>query len=332
MIEWHNFESNAIKDFPMGDTHLRELPVYIPPHYDAKRSEPYPVIFLLAGYGSYSSKFVWENSVFERSLPQKLDQAIHNGDMPDVIIAFPDGSSKLGSSQYINSPVLGNYMDYICDELVAFVDQEYHTHGDAKHRGILGHSSGGFGALVTGMLRPDVFSNICSSAGDSCYEALYPPVITPTINAIEQAGGITEFVEWFLNHPNPGRSGCFEALMALAMCGCYAPNPNIPTIFGDLFFDIKTGALIEEVWQKFLTWDPVHMADKHMDALARLNWIQLDCGAQDEYGMMIGHRQIASKLEKNGIDCTLNEYPGKHGGHSWRNIERISNILKAMAR
>lgn len=330
MIEWHTFESTAIKDFPMGDAHQRQLPVYLPPGYDAKRSEPYPVIFLLAGYGSYSSQYVWQSSVFEKPLPLKLDEAITNGDMPAAIIAFPDGSSKLGCSQYINSPVLGNYMDYICDELTGFIDQNYHTHANAKQRGIMGHSSGGFGALVTGMLRPDAFGNICSSAGDSCYEALFPPLITPTINAIEKTGGITEFVEWFLSLPNPGGSGCFEAMMALAMCGCYAPNPDAPTIMGDLFFDMKTGAIIDEVWQKFLAWDPVHMADKHMDALAQLNSIQLDCGLQDEYGMMIGQRQIAAKLAGNAIDCKLNEYPGKHGGHSWRNVERIGSMLSAM--
>lgn len=330
MIVWHTHHSTAIKDFPMGDNPTRQFPVYLPPNYDAQRSQPYPVIFMLSGYGSRSEKFTWSSSVFERSLPDQLDKAIAQDDMPAVIVAFPDGSSSLGSSQYINSPVLGNYMDYFCDELTAFIDDQYHTSKQAMHRGIMGHSSGGFGALVTGMLRPDRFGHICSSAGDSFYENLYIPTITPTINAIEQSGGICEFVNWFLNHPNPGGTGCFDAMMTLAMCACYAPNPNIPTIMGDLFFDPSTGAILDDVWQKFLMWDPVRMTDHHLDNLAKLGSIQLDCGLQDPYGMTWGHRQIASKLSRANIAHTLNEYPGKHGGHSWRNLDRIKHILAAM--
>lgn len=330
MIEWHLIESQAIKGFPMGDNHRRRLPIYIPPNYDRNRNQPYPVIVMLSGYGSRSEKFVWQSSVFEPSLPDQLDLAILNGEMPEVIIAFPDGSSKLGSSQYINSPVLGHYMDYICDEVTTFVDHHHHTSRQANQRAIMGHSSGGFGALVTGMLRPDAFGHICSSAGDSFYEHLYIPTITPTINAIEKAGSISEFVNWFLNHPNPGSTGCFDAMMTLAMCACYAPNPNADTIMGDLFFDIKTGALVDEVWQKFLSWDPVHMTDHHLENLAKLETIQLDCGLQDPYGMTWGHRQIGAKLSQAGIEHQLNEYPGKHGGHSWRNFDRIKHLLKRM--
>ncbi len=330
MIEWHQHNSKAIAGFPMGDNPCRKLAVYLPPNYDAKRSEPYPALFLLSGFGSRSEKFVWQSSVFEQSLPEQLDQAILAGELPPVIIAFPDGSSKLGSSQYINSPVLGHYMDYICDELTDFVDARYHTHKAASHRGIFGHSSGGFGALVTGMLRPDRFAHILSSAGDSFYEHLYIPTITPTINAIEQAGGITEFVDWFLNHPNPGGSGCFDAMMTLAMCACYAPNPNAKTIMGDLFFDLKTGALIDDVWQRFLSWDPVRMVDRHIDNLTQLQSIHLDCGLQDPYGMTWGHRQISAKLQQAGIACELNEYPGKHGGQSWRNLDRITRLVNSI--
>lgn len=330
MIEWHTHTSDAISNFPMGDNPTRQLPIYLPPNYDAKRSEPYPVLFLLSGFGSRSEKFVWQSSVFEASLPEQLDKAINQGELAPAIIAFPDGSSKLGSSQYINSPVLGNYMDYICDELTDFVDQHYHTHQSADHRAIFGHSSGGFGALVTGMIRPDRFKHILSSAGDSFYEHLYIPTITPTINAIESAGGISEFVDWFLNHPNPGSTGCFDAMMTLAMCACYAPNTNTPTIMGNVFFDLQTGALIEEVWKNFLSWDPVRMVDSHLSNLSKLNSIYLDCGLQDPYGMTLGHRQIARKLKKTGIETTINEYPGKHGGHSWRNVERIKRLTQAM--
>jgi enterochelin esterase-like enzyme len=330
MIEWTQFTADSIKDFPMGDNPTRRFPVYLPPDYHANKSQPYPLIVMLSGYGSISAKFIYETSVFEPSLVMQLDQAIESGELPPLIMAFPDGRSKLGCSQYVNSPVLGNYTDYFCSDLITHLSHHFHIHNQAAGRAVMGHSSGGFGAMIFGMLRPDAYGHIHSSAGDSFYELLYPPTITSTINAIETHGSITAFVEWFLNHPNPGATGCFDAMMALAMCACYAPNPKVKTIMGDLFFDIKTGAIIDAVWQKFLQWDPVRMVEQHIPALAQLSSIHLDCGLQDPYGMQWGHRQIATKLKNADISVNINEYPGKHGGHSWRNIERIKILEQCM--
>src|SRR5207248_5016210 len=39
--------------------------------------------------------------------------------------------------------------------------------------GVAGHSSGGFGAMVCSMLRPDVFSAFASHAGDALFEHCY---------------------------------------------------------------------------------------------------------------------------------------------------------------
>lgn len=316
----------------MGDPHERTFPVYLPPHYDAKRSDPYPVIFLLAGYGSRSAELAWRESVFSPSLPTLFDKAIQAGNMAPAIVVFPDGSSKLGGSQYINSPVLGHYMDYICDELTSFIDNNFHTHCSPAFRGIAGHSSGGFGALVTGMLRPDVFQFICSAAGDAFYEVLYLPIIKFIINELDAAGGVNPFIDWFLNHPNPTTTGSkkFETMMMLAMAPCFAPNPNKPQLYGDLFFDLKTGAIIDEVWEKYLAWDPLRMIDKYATALQSLRWIRLEAGLQDEYALQWGHRQIAAKLAKMNIPYQLDEYPGGHSGHYWRFTKSLELMLNAM--
>ena len=58
MIEWLEHSSDAIKGFPMGDPHERKFPIYLPPGYDEKKKDGYPVVFLLAGWGGRSSKYV----------------------------------------------------------------------------------------------------------------------------------------------------------------------------------------------------------------------------------------------------------------------------------
>ena len=69
----------------------------------------------------------------------------------------------------------GRYLDYLCDELPAFVDERYPTLASRDHRGLTGKSSGGYGAMAVPMLRPDVFGALASHAGDALFEACYCP-------------------------------------------------------------------------------------------------------------------------------------------------------------
>lgn len=317
----------------MGDPNIRRLPVYVPPGYDAKRKVPYPVVYLLAGWSGRGARYLADEGAFTVSLPDRLDQMITNGDVPPLLVVFPDGATKLGASQYINSAANGPYMDYLCDEIVSFVDSKFHTFKSREFRGVLGHSSGGFGAMVTGMLRPDTFAYFCSSAGDSWYEQLYQAPIPTMIGVIQKAGGVRTFMERFLESPNPGgllKREDFETMMNLSMCACYAPNLSVPVLCGDLYFDIESGELIPEAWNKFLAWDPVRMVERYADALRQMKWIHLEAGTEDEYGLHIGHRQVARRLKAHGISFYLEEYPGKHSGHHYRFGDRIRKMLEKM--
>ena len=332
MIQWVQHSSKAIKGFPMGDAHERKFPVYLPSDYNPKRSDPYPVIFMLAGWSGRGSHYLQEENIFTPSLDQKIDALIQKKEMNPVIIVFPDGSSKLGCSQYVNSASNGMYTDYICDELTSFIDSNFHTHKSADFRGVMGHSSGGFGALVFANLRPDAFKYICSSAGDSFFKFSLMLPVSSTCADLDRSGGIEKFVKDFLNHPSPGSAGRsqFETMMTLSLASCYAPNPKVPVILGDLFFDWKTGALIPELWQKYSAWDPIEMADKNSDRLRSLKHIHLACGISDNYGPQWGHRQLASKLSAWNIPHELEEYPGGHSGQRWRFAERIQKMVSRM--
>lgn len=332
MIQWLSFESQALAGFPMNDTLKREFPVYLPPHYDSNRAEPYPLVVILAGWGGKGSGYIADDSAFGLSLPKLLDRAILDGRLKPAVVAFPDGTSKLGGSQYINSPAFGNYSDYICDELVSFLEKHFRITREANFRGLMGHSSGGFGALVNGMMRPDRFEFICSSAGDSFFEVSLLPLITTTLIELEKAGSLVRFLDDYLNHPSPkslSRSKG-EALMLLSMAPCYAPDPSSGPLYGKLFFDIKTGAVISDIWNQYLAWDPIRMAEKYKSQLKKLKFIQLCSGQQDEYCLQFGHRQLAQKFQALGISHEVEEYPGTHSGHTWRFESRLIKMINAM--
>jgi enterochelin esterase-like enzyme len=328
-----NHTSELLQGNFMRDPHVRELPIYLPPGYSERRKQPYPVVFLLAGWSGRGAHYLSDAGAFSWTLPKRLDQLIESKQMPEVIVAFPDCATKLGASQYVNSQVNGPYMDYLCDELVEWVDNRFHTHRSRDFRGVIGHSSGGFGALVSGMLRSDRFSAICSSAGDCWYEYLYTHTIPTTVNTLRSAGGIQAFVNAFLANPNPRELMGLDATIAmlnLSMPACYMPNPNVPVIHGELWFDVETGRVLPDVFKRMLAWDPIHMVEHHVTDLKSLTWIHLEAGLDDQYGLHLGHRQLAERMRQHGIEPILEEYPGKHGGHHYRMADRIARMVEHM--
>ena len=91
------------------------------------------------------------------------------------MVVLVDAWTSLGGSQFLNSTSTGRYLDYLCDEIVPFVDARYPTAADREHRALAGKSSGGYGAMVVPMLRPEVFGALASHAGDALFECCYLP-------------------------------------------------------------------------------------------------------------------------------------------------------------
>src|SRR6201987_3908468 len=164
--------SELLKDNPLGDPYERPVWVYLPPGYDDEPERRYPSIYVIQGYTGHVQ--MWANrSAYRQPFPETADQVFARGEAPPAIAVFVDAWSKYGGSQYVDSPGTGNYHSYICNDIVPFVDERYRTLDGAAHRGIMGKSSGGFGAFITPMLRPDLFGGLASHAGDSLYELCY---------------------------------------------------------------------------------------------------------------------------------------------------------------
>ena len=56
------------------------------------------------------------------------ETALSKGDVQEMIFVFPDASNKLGGSQYLSSPTIGDYETYITQELVDLVDANLSHH------------------------------------------------------------------------------------------------------------------------------------------------------------------------------------------------------------
>ena len=150
-------DSKVLRDNPLNDPHIRKLAVWLPPQYDGGttrgRGKRFPVLYDLVGFtGSGLSHVAWKN--FSENVPERVARLIHEKRMPPAIMVFPDCFTALGGNQYVNSPAIGNYADYLTKEIVPFVDREFRTLASRDHRGCFGKSSGGYGAIVHGMKYP----------------------------------------------------------------------------------------------------------------------------------------------------------------------------------
>ena len=324
--------SEVLEGNPLGDPHVREFPVYLPPQYVTEPDRRFPVAWLLAGYTGWAGMKVKKEKAWEEPLPHVLDRLMtSDGDeaLEPMIVVFPDCFTRFGGSQFRNSPVTGRYEDYLVHELVPFIDGRFRTIPDRSHRAVLGKSSGGYGAMIMGMWHPDVFGMICSTAGDSYFEYCCPGDIGKTFQALRKHDGAEGFVEHFFGKRS--KSGHdIGAMMIIAYAQCYSPNPDVPGIFADLPFDLDSGELRADVWDKWLACDPVRMVEEHAEALRSLELIYLDAGTRDEWALDVGQRIVASRLEQHGIDYQLEEFEGGHMNIDHRipvSLRRISETI-----
>ena len=285
-VERTTIDSTLLRGNPLGDPHVRPLWVYVPPGYDAEPARRYPAIFQIQGFTGQID--MWENRApLRRNFLELLDELFASGGAPPCIVAFPDCWTSLGGSQFVDSPATGAYYAYLCSEVVPFVDARYRTLASRNHRAIAGKSSGGYGAMVTAMLRPDLFGGFATHAGDALFETCYEPEFREVVRALRDQydGSMERFLADLRARPALSRETDAVILNAYAMAACYSADADGVV---RLPFDPRTGRLKFDVWERWLEWDPVRMAAAHAEALRSMKAIYIDAGKRDQYYLDLG--------------------------------------------
>ena len=324
------FRSTVLKDNPLGDPPVRTVPVYLPPGY-ARSRRRYPVVFVLTGFTGRGVMLL-NHSAFSENLAERMDRLIAEGTVAPMILVMPDCFTRYGGSQYLNSAATGRYEDHVVKELVPWADRTFRTLKGRRHRGLVGKSSGGYGALVLGMRHPNLFAAVASHAGDMYFELCYKQDFPRFVRVTGTFGGPAEFLRRFPGI-EPKSSDHILALNTLAMASCYAPNPRAPLGF-DLPCDPATGELDETVWKRWLAWDPVRMvetSEAHRRALRRLSLLYLDAGTRDEFHLHLGARIFTRRLDRYRIPHQYEEFEGGHMGINFRYDSSLAALSQALA-
>jgi hypothetical protein len=328
-LERHTIASACLAGNPLGDPAERPVEVYLPPGYDDDPDRRYPSVYVIQGYTGTVA--MWHNrSAFRPTFPEAADALFAGGGAPPCIVVYVDAWTAYGGSQFVDSPGTGRYHSYLCDEVVPFVDARHRTLAQAAHRGIAGKSSGGFGAMITPMLRPDLFGGLASHAGDALYELCYIPGFGDAARALrDYDGSYARFWEDFASRPPMSRRTDADLVLLYGVAAAFSADED-GTV--RLPFDPATGRLVEDVWARWLAWDPVRMVPAHADALRGLRAIYVDGGTRDEWYLDLGAVAFRDALADIGVtDVACELFDAAHGGIDHRYPIGLAYLAERLA-
>lgn len=267
----------------------------------------------LVGYtGTGASHTNWRPFGF--NLVERLDRLYASGRIGPCVVALPDCFTCYGGNQYVNSVGMGRYMDHVCDEVVPFVEGRYPTTG---FRGVFGKSSGGYGAMVHAMMRPDVWHAAVCHSGDMYFEYGYLTDFPRLLRELLKTGGDLE--AWLRGVWSRGKLTHDEtmALMCVGMAASYDNDPDAPLGFR-LPFDTRDGRIDWERWARWTAMDPVRMIPDHVGALRGLRGLWIDCGTRDQFHLLWGARQAHQLLADAEVPHVYEEFDDDHSDVDYR--------------
>jgi enterochelin esterase-like enzyme len=151
-LQWVHFYSPALH-------RQADYLVYLPTGYDPARR--YPVFYLLHGMPGRPTAYIGIVHIDAR-----LDNLIRAGDVPPMILVFPDGridGDVFSDSEWANTSA-GRYEDYLLD-VVRDVDRRFPTIANRDARVIAGYSAGALGALNVTLHHLQVFASFEAWSG-----------------------------------------------------------------------------------------------------------------------------------------------------------------------
>jgi S-formylglutathione hydrolase FrmB len=329
-LDRHTVTSELLRGNPLGDPHDRPLWVYVPPGYD-DGDERYPAVYVIQGYTGHLT--MWANRTPFRQPFVETADAVFAGGAPGCVVVYVDAWTGYGGSQFVDSPGTGRYHSYLCDEIVPWVDEHYRTLPVRESRAIAGKSSGGFGAMITPMLRPELFGALATHAGDTRYELSYVPDFGKAVRALRAYD--QDIQAWwadFRSRPAFTKPEDEILLTVLGVSACFSARedgtPELP-------FDPLTGALRPQLWQRWLDWDPVRMVARHAEAVRSLRAVWIDAGTSDEYFLDIGAEAFRAEVAAAGLPderVHFELFDAGHGAIDYRYPLSLAWLAERLAR
>ena len=290
-----------------GDSPDRDVSIYLPPSYQTDKKRHYPVIYFLHGFTDSDDKWYgltkhWIN------LPAVVDKAVAEGKTSEFIIVTPNAYNRYFGSMYSNSVTIGNWEDFVAEELVSYIDKQYRTIPQAASRGLAGHSMGGYGTIRIGQKHPEIFSSLY---------LLSPCCMVPNMSGPGNAQMATR-MEAVKSIADLDKADFITKAM-FASAASWSPNPTNAPFFLDL--PVKNGEPQPMVTAKWAANAPLATLDQYVSNIKQLHALAFDAGSKDE-SIAANNKILDSMLTSYQIPHTYEEYDGDHINRIAERIEQ----------
>lgn len=293
-IEPFHFVSGELSAFMGRPAEMRGL-VLTPESYDSGLDR-YPVVYLTQGFTA-TMTFLADAAI-------AIMRQTREGRLPPMIWVFLDESCPFGTHEFADSVNNGPWGKALTTELIPDIDRRYRTDGLARHRFVMGHSSGGWAALWLQVTYPKVFGGAWATAPDFCdFTAFWGVDIT-------RPGAKMRLNGWQKREAVLGDYGgqmaSFEAVW----------SPRGPDGRPMRLYDRNTLAIDAEVaahWRR--NWDLSEIIRRRWPELAPdLNGkVRVIVGNRDEAGLDGSARRLQAAFESVGGSASFTYVPEK--GH-----------------
>ncbi|WMJ21979.1 alpha/beta hydrolase-fold protein [Paludicola sp. MB14-C6] len=258
-----SIESKSIAQNLINEPCKKEIVVSLPPSYFDNKDKKYPTVYFFHGF--QEGPGVIGNKVLEL---KNRNQDIAN----EFIIIEVSGENKHGGSFYVNSPIIGNWEDFVIKEVIPYVDSNYRTIASKDSRGVSGFSMGGYACLNLALKHPEAFSSVY---------ALSPGVF--------DENGLKDALKTWKSDEN------FKTGYGQAFC----PMPNVPDIMTKIptFDGSKDDNEIITKWESGFG-DFNQKLDNYLQKKDKLKAINIQVGTCDSYPWIPNGCIYLSKIMK----------------------------------
>jgi S-formylglutathione hydrolase len=332
-------DSQSMKNNIFGDSSLQKIFVYLPKSY-AHSQKSYPVLYYLTGFRTEIDWMI-DGTFQGLKMDRTLDSLISNNKINEMIVVIVTAkvnlfdTGKRWGTFYTNSPINGNWEDFIARDLVGFIDSKYRTIKNRNSRGISGHSMGGYGTIRLSLLHPDIFGyayalSMSTADPSNCENPFF--INKESINKLailneELIKSDTSILLYKKIITDSDKDNSF--FIALAYGASFVPREDkktpfveYPVILKNSDTSLDKGKLLK--WQTNGLGILSRIMESNSKNPAKLNELILDIGLED-WNVFIDGITYTSKLLSNNKVCHRTLF--YNGDHSNKLRSRIEEYL-----
>jgi len=303
----------------VGTDTIQQIGVYLPLSYHTS-TKSYPVVYFLLGHATK----VRENN------PKIFDIMEHKA-VQEMIFVEISGYNLYKGSMYANSPITGNWEDFVTRDVLAYMDKNFRTIPDKASRGLAGHSMGGLGAFNISLKHPDKFSCIqlmspAISEGDDIIDWVFSN--DSTIISLKHLSNQLEnnlngnYAEKIMKSMD--EVGDLWLIVGLGVS--FSPDVDQP-LFMDLPFNYNEDGTFEKnepVWELWRngTGKLSEKVKKYKKNLKMYTYYGMDIGYHDQLGFNVeAVEKLSFYMTEEQVPHSVHFYDGDHYNKFSVNLE-----------